>query len=180
MNHTKFLINSFWRDYFEEKCGLSFILGTHMRSITNTFFICWLFFLSGQCYGAEIDRIDFRLYLSYSGILSDPIEEHAELLNVIIGGGISGPSSSTLVDVIVSSDPGSYKKNAIVSFVVTNQLTGKVLSRQFNVLGVFSSEGKFHAAFWLPETGCTPLRLVATLRGTSKSKAVSLPFECGE
>jgi len=151
-----------------------------MRSIANTFFICWLFLLSGQCFGAEIDRIDLRLYLNHSGTLSDPIEEHAELWNVIIGGGISEPSSSTLVDVIVSSDPGSYKKNAVVSLVATNQRTGKVLSRQLKALGVFSSEGKFHAAFWLPETGCTPLRLVATLRGTSKSKAVSLPFECGE
>jgi hypothetical protein len=151
-----------------------------MRRIANTLIICWLCLLAGQCIGAEIDRIDLRLYLNHSGTLSDPIGDHAELWNAIIGGGIAEPSSSTLVDVIVSSDPGSYEKNAVVSFVATNQRTGKVLSRQVKTLGIFSSEGKFHAAFWLPETGCIPLHLVATLRGTAKSRAVTLPFECGE
>lgn len=151
-----------------------------MRRIGAFLIFFWFYWLSSQCLAAEIDRIDLRLYLNHSGSLSAPLEENAELWNVIIGGGISEPSSSTLVDVVVSADPGSYKKNMIVGLTVTNQRTGKVISRQSKTVGVFSSKGKFHAAFWLPETGCLPLRLVATLQGTTKSKAASLPFECGE
>lgn len=142
-----------------------------------TFPIAWCFFwLSSQCLAAEIDRIDLRLFMNHSGSLSAPLEEHAELWNVIIGGGMSEPSTSTLVDVIVSAEPGSYKKSTTVVLTVTNQRTGEVISRQSKSAGVFSSEGKFHAAFWLHETGCLPLRLVATLQGTTQSKTVSLPF----
>ena len=151
-----------------------------MRVIATTLISCWFCWISSQCLGAEIDHIDLRLYLSHSGSLSAPLEHKAELWNVIIGGGIPEPSTSTLVDVVVSAGPDTEKNSVVVNLVATNQRSGKVLLRQSKTVGVFSPEGKFHAAFWLSETGCVPLRLVATLKGTTKSKTVSLPFECGE
>ncbi len=155
-----------------------------MRHVVIVFALCLFSILGNICFGSEIDRIESRLYLNHSGVLSEPLDDHSELWNVIIGGGIVEPSSSsssssTLVDV-VSGDPGSYKKWAYVKLIVTNAHTGKIVSQQRKQLGIFSSEGQFHVAFWLLQTGCVPLHLVASLGDKTKSKVVTLPFQCGE
>jgi hypothetical protein len=137
--------------------------------------------LGNASFGAEIDRLDVRLYLNHSGTLSAPLDDRAELWNTIIGAGSAGePSTSTLVVVVVSSKRGSFVKNGVVTLVVANARSGKVMSRMTGRLGVFSSDGKFHAPFLLKDTGCVRLRLTAKTNNSGESKTVTVPFQCGE
>jgi hypothetical protein len=134
----------------------------------------------GVCLGAEIDRLDVRLFLNHSGTFSAPLDDRSELWNTIIGGGSVGePSTSTLVDVVVSSKPDSFKKNSYVTLVVTDASSEKIISKMTGRLGVFGSSGKFHAPFLLQDTGCIPLRLTAKVGG-SESRTVTVSFKCGE
>lgn len=135
--------------------------------------------LWSPCFGAEVNRIDVRLFLNHSGTLSAPLDDRAELWNTIIGAGGAGePSTSTLVDVVVSSKPGSFEKNGYVTLVAADAKSEKVISKMKERLGVFGSDGKFHAPFLLKDTGCVPLRLTASIGG--QSKTVTVPFRCGE
>ena len=129
---------------------------------------------------AQVDRIDVRLYYHHSGKLSEPIDDHSSLWNTIIGAGdAKEPSTSVLVDVIVKSTPDSFRPKTVVRLTVTSERSGKVISQQTKNVGVYSAEGKYHVGFWLPNTGCDPLRLVARVQG-GKDGAVHIPFKCGE
>jgi len=128
----------------------------------------------------QVDRIDVRLFYHHSGTFSEPIDKRTALWNTIIGAGdAKEPSSSLFVDVIVKGAPGSYKPKTVLRLTTTNEQTGKVIAKQIKEVGVLSAEGEYHLGFWLADTGCDPLRLVAGFRDGNQHK-VFVPFKCGE
>jgi len=127
----------------------------------------------------RVHAVEAHLYLQNSGALSRVIGPEMALWNTIIGEGDAGePSTSTLVDVIVEGAPGSFSARSEVKLVVSNSRTGKVKYRFTSHVGVLSRSGVSHIPFWLKETGCEPLKLVATVGNTKAETDVS--FACGE
>ena len=93
---------------------------------------------------------------------------------------LSEPSTSTLVKVLVTAPPGSYSKTASVSLSVATGNSGTRATVLRKRLGVFGPEGRQFVAFWLPDTGCQPVRLVATVTGSTVGVTQLLAFRCGE
>jgi hypothetical protein len=125
--------------------------------------------------------IEARLFYNHSGTLSKPVGPKTELWNAVIGeGGIAEPSNSTFIVVLVQGEPGSYEPKARVDQAVTDQSTGKLLQSHSAEVGVLNVEGKYRVGFWIPKTGCVPLRLRATVAGSKAAKTLTLPFACGE
>ena len=143
-----------------------------------------LFAAFGTCCASDeisIDRVEAKLFYSHTGTLSPPIAPTFALWNVIIGeGGASEPSDATLIDVVLKGTPGSYAPDASVDLVVSNAESGRVISRQSASVGVLSSAGEFHVAFWLAGTGCEPLAIEASLHGAKAATRIEVPFACGE
>lgn len=130
--------------------------------------------------GPNIERVEARLFYSHSGSLSAPITPDTALWNVIIGeGDASEPSESTLVDVILSGEPGDYPQG-VLDIVVTETRSGKVVLKRTSALGIFSAQGRFHVPVWLSDTGCTPLTVKASLRDGGSRASLDIPFHCGE
>ena len=129
----------------------------------------------------EVASIEARLFFNYSGTLSKPITAKTVLWNAIIGeGNISEPSNSTFVDVLVDGEPGSFKPGLRVELTVSDTSNGKILQTQVNEIGVLNASGKYHVGFWIPKTGCQPLRLRARIAGARTNKLATVPFSCGE
>ena len=128
-----------------------------------------------------VAKVEARLYYNYSGTLSKPITAKTVLWNAVVGeGNISEPSNSTFVDVTVTGEPGSFEPKARVNLVVTDQSTGRQLQAQSAEIGVLDTAGKYHVGFWIPKTGCVPLRLRASIAGSKAEKTLAVPFACGE
>jgi len=128
-----------------------------------------------------IASVEARLFYNYSGTLSKPITAKTVLWNAVVGeGNIAEPSNSTFVDVRVQGEPGAFVANSRVNLVVSDSATGKVLQDQTAEIGVLDTAGKYHAGFWIPKTGCVPLRLRASIVGSKAAKTIAVPFACGE
>ena len=130
-----------------------------------------------------ISAVRAQLFYSDRGTLSDDILSRSELSlwNTIIGeGSAGGPSNATLVTVELSGKAGSYERGLSVELVVT---AGKkpLLSKRV-APGVLNRAGHTYAAFWLYDTGCQQLTLVASIVGApdSAKKTATIPFQCGE
>jgi hypothetical protein len=127
------------------------------------------------------EAIEVRQFLQQTGTFSRPITESSELWNIIIGSDEElRPSSSTFVRVQVAGPPGSYNSRKSVSLTVTTkgrQRHRKILRKS---LGVFSDKGKQFVGFWLPDTGCQELTLVARVSSQSTATSTRIPFACGE
>jgi hypothetical protein len=152
------------------------------RQITGPFLVFCI--MTGPAVGAdrlEIESVNARLFLGHTGSLSAPLTAKDALWNTIVGeGNAREPSQSTLIDVMVKGAPGEFDPNWMIDLVVTNSRTGVVLSKLAQRAGVLSVNGEFHVAFWLAETGCVPLHIMATIRKTSQSKETNVGFACGE
>jgi hypothetical protein len=128
-----------------------------------------------------VAAMEARLYYNYSGTLSKPITSKTVLWNAVAGeGNISEPSNSTFIDVLVVGEPGSFDPKARIELVVTDASSGKTLQSQSAEIGVLNAAGKYHVGFWIPKTGCVPLRLRASITGSKAAKTLSVPFACGE
>jgi hypothetical protein len=68
----------------------------------------------------------------------------------------------------------------MIDLVVTNGRTGVAFNKFSQHAGVLSVNGEYHVAFWLAETGCEPLHIVATIRKTAQSNETNGGFACGE
>ena len=126
----------------------------------------------------------FGCSYKHTGTFSAPLTESSELWNIIIGSEDAEreerPSSSTFVTVQVSGPPGSYDRNNSVTLAVTAK--GKTVRKEVlrNKLGVFSNKGKQFVGFWLPNTGCEELHLVARVSASTSAVSTRIPFACGE
>ena len=128
-----------------------------------------------------VASVEARLFLNYSGTLSKPITAKTILWNAIIGeGNIPEPSNSTFVDVLVEGEPGSFTPDLRVELAVSDSSNGKVLQTQVNDVGTFNASGKYHVGFWIPKSGCQPLRMRSRIVGSKTFKTINVPFSCGE
>lgn len=103
--------------------------------------------------------------------------------NTIIGeGDAEAPSNSTLVLVEVAGNPSPNEAPAPRKVELTATIPRKPLFKRTVDIGLFGDGGKFYAAFWLYETGCQPVTLVARIIGQTQPSVVTrkIPFECGE
>ena len=136
---------------------------------------------SASAQAIALSEIEARLFLAHSGGWSEPLTEGQGLWNTVIGeGGAVEPSTSTLVKVAVVGPPNSFDRNASVFLAVTSLKSKATVLRSRQHLGVFSQSGRQYVAFWLPNTGCEPLRLSASISGSSQKVARTIPFACGE
>ncbi|MEK6337051.1 MAG: hypothetical protein AABM67_19180 [Acidobacteriota bacterium] len=103
--------------------------------------------------------------------------------NTIIGeGDAKAPSNSTLVLVEVAGNPSPNETAPTRKVELTATIPRKPVFKRTVDIGLFGDGGKFYAAFWLYETGCEPVTLVARIIGQTPSSVVTrkIPFECGE
>lgn len=131
--------------------------------------------------GGEVASIEVRLFLAHTGTFSEPIHEGTTLWNAVIGeAGLNEPSSSTFVKIQIQGTPKTYAKGQSVELKVTPEGPKRSTTRQLVQLGLFDSEGKQYVGFWLSNTGCTSLRLTASVVGSGRSVQQLIPFKCGE
>lgn len=131
----------------------------------------------------RITAVRAQLFYSDRGTFSGDVlaPPGKTLWNTVIGEGESGgPSTSTLVVVEVTGAPGSYEPDRSVELVATAE--GKTVHRGTAQSAVLNTRGRMYAGFWLPDTGCKPIRLVARLRGQTPASETrkEIPFDCGE
>jgi hypothetical protein len=131
------------------------------------------------------------LFFNDTGGFSRAIPENALLWNTIIGEGWAGLSSdATLIRVVVTGQPASYAPKRAVHLVVREGRPlqaggfrwGAVLQSRTGQLSGFTSGGRTTVAFWIPDSGCTPLQVTATLVGQAPRSVMTrvIPFACGE
>jgi hypothetical protein len=137
--------------------------------------------------GYEISSIRAYLYHEDSGTLSsqDIIAlPKGSLWNTIIGEGAAGsPSHATMVVVEISGKPGSYEPKRKVELIAYERGKNKILKlKKTYDIGVLSSQGRYLAAFWLYDTGCAPIEILAQIIGQPSVSKVEkqIDFECGE
>lgn len=132
----------------------------------------------------KITGIQAKLFYDSNGTFSRDVMAAPAFTfwNTVIGeGDAEAPSSATLVLVEVSGPGGTAGEGARkVSLTVT--AGKKVMLNRTSAIGLFTTEGKFYAAFWIYDTGCQPLKLTAKITGQSPvaSKTATIPFACGE
>jgi len=95
-------------------------------------------------------------------------------------------STSVLVIVEVSGYPGRQQLEFVARYIPWNKESGAVTVRKLMPidisLEVGMSSGKHYAGFWLDQTGCHPVQLLARVIGpkeTAREKKV-IKFGCGE
>lgn len=128
----------------------------------------------------KIADIKIRLFFHHSGTFSDKITGKEELWNTSIGEGWARePSTAILVDITVKGLE-KFDDPEIVELTVKNAESKKIISTQSQPVGVMSKSGQYHVPFWLTDTGCEPLQLIAAIQGTSEKREAVIPFACGE
>jgi hypothetical protein len=103
--------------------------------------------------------------------------------NTIIGeGDAESPSNSTLILVEVTGNPSPNETAPSRKVELTATIPRNLPFKRTVDIGLFGDGGKFYAAFWLYETGCQPVTLVARVIGQRQPSVVTrkIPFECGE
>jgi hypothetical protein len=103
-----------------------------------------------------------------------------QLYNVFIGeGSAKSPSASTMVVVEVAGPPGgdNFSKVRLVA-----RENGRVKLDRTVAVEELGRAGRSFVAFWLYDTGASPIKLSATLLGQSPSRSIekTLPFQTGE
>ncbi len=157
-----------------------------------------LLFVSVFALAAEpltITGVQAKLFFEGKGTFSADVlnTPGIALWNTQIGEGAAGaPSHSTLVLVQISGPAGTTEHGRKVHFTAqykagTVNARGVAESRLVQInesasIGSFGSDGKSYAAFWLYDTGCTPVSITAQIAGQPNVPVVSrtIPFRCGE
>lgn len=127
----------------------------------------------------EINDIKSYLFQQHTGSFLPALSENKDLWNVIIGEkGISEPTSSLFVDVVITGKANSFFKNQKVKLIVRDIDSRRVLYNFTATEGSFGANGVGHVGFWLPSVGCESLTIKAII--LKNSKTINLPFKCGE
>ena len=133
----------------------------------------------------KVTRIQAKLFYYDKGTFSrDVLAKPAfTFWNTIIGeGDAEGPSDSTLVLVEVSGKVAETEVSPTRKVELTALAGEKVILKRTVDVGMFNEQNKFLAAFWLYDTGCTPVKLNARIIGQSQPASMTkiIPFACGE
>ena len=91
-----------------------------------------------------------------------------------------GQSTATLVVIEITGRPDAYVPTRQVSLIATADR--RALLTKTLAIGRPGEDGKFHAAFWLYDTGCAPIVLKARLLGQPEDSAIqkTINFKCGD
>jgi hypothetical protein len=137
--------------------------------------------LSATPAALAISGIRAQLFHHGTATLSDDLLARPKLAlwNTPIGAGdAKAPSNATFVVVEVSGPASRYVAGGVQLTVSTGERT---VLRRTQELGVLNAQGKTFVGFWIYNTGCEPLQLVAQLvRSGAPDRRAAIPFECGE
>lgn len=126
----------------------------------------------------RITALKAMLFYGHTGPFSADVfgPSAPTLQNVTTG---DGQSTATLVVVESTGQPDSYAPNRRLGLSATAR--GRVLLNKTVELGRPGDDGKFYSAFWLYDTGCMPVSIVARLIGQSDASMVknTINFKCG-
>ncbi|HEY2861861.1 MAG TPA: hypothetical protein VGJ21_25905 [Terracidiphilus sp.] len=126
---------------------------------------------------SKIVSVTAKLYYSDSGTFSANILDKPDLSlwNTIIGeGAAGGPSEATLIEVEVDGD---RKRNGDRLSITVQQKGKAAITRHAAVY--FKENGKYFAAIWLYDSGCSPVTITAQL-GDQPVIRKTIDFQCGE
>ena len=134
---------------------------------------------------APYSIVSMKAYLYYSsdGSLSENVidNKNFSLFNVVIGeGSARGPSTSTMVVVELKGTPGAFAAKRTIEFVAT--CGGRTLLKKSAPIGLIGEKGRYFEAFWLYDTGISPVKLSAKIAGQLKSSSIekTINFQGGE
>ena len=142
----------------------------------------------------KVIGIQAKLFFEGTGTFSGDVlaDRAVSLWNTPIGEGSAGaPSSSTLILVEVTGPPNTTEHERRVSFTANYKsgivnADGKAEMRNVGIkqvvsIGHFGQSGKSYVAFWLYDTGCTPVSVSAKITGQSQTPMEkTIVFRCGE
>lgn len=127
----------------------------------------------------RITAVKAMLFYGQTGTFSPDLfgSSAPTLQNVRTG---EGQATATLVLVEITGRPDTYAPTRKIAFTATagrRALLTKTLD-----LGRPGEDGKFHTAFWLYDTGCTPVMLKTRIVGQAEDSAVqkTINFKCGD
>lgn len=127
----------------------------------------------------RITALKAMLFYGQTGTFSPDLFGPATpiLQNVPTG---AGQATATLVVVEVTGRPDAYAPARKLVFTAT--AARRPLLTKTLAIGRPSEDGKFYVAFWLYDTGCTPVVLKAQIVGQAQDSALqkTLNFKCGD
>ena len=130
-----------------------------------------------------VTGIEAKLFYSNSGRFSANILDNPKIVlhNAIIGeGGVEGPSDNTLLIVRIQGPARGELEGLRLRMVATTS-EDTLTDREIDV-GSMNTAGNYYAAYWLYDTGCEPVTVVAQLTHGSETqrKIAVIPFQCSE
>jgi hypothetical protein len=127
----------------------------------------------------RVTAVRAMLFYGQTGTFSDDLfgPSAPTLQNVTTG---EGQSTAVLVIVEITGLPDSYAPNRRIELTATTR--DRVLLSRRVPPGRPGDDGKFHAGFWLYDTGCTPVTLDTRVSGQSENSEVrkTINFKCGD
>lgn len=131
-------------------------------------------------------KIEARLFGSKTGKLSADVlgADGPPLGNVVMG---DDASTSTFVVVHVAGPPLLPPETTVRLVAQEAPADGApaktILDQQTQVTAAAASKSDFYVGFWLPDTGCAPIKLEAALQTGGQADATAtanLDFTCNE
>jgi hypothetical protein len=131
----------------------------------------------------QLVSVRVQLFLTDRGTFSENIAGRNDLAlrNVVIGAGdTGGASNATLVIAEVSGTAASFEASRKV--LLTVRAGKRLVLRRAQSVPVLNSQGRGYLGFWVYDTGCEPLKIIAEITGQVgvSRKSVEVPFVCGE
>ena len=137
--------------------------------------------------GPRIVGIEARLFFPQSATFSpDVLHQKGNgtivLYDVVAGGALNEPSTSTLVLVRIEGSPAAFVAQPRVQLTVTTAASGRVVLQRTAPIDILDGHGRTTVPYWLYDTGCEPLTLTARLIDAKVSPPLTehLEFHCGE
>jgi hypothetical protein len=127
----------------------------------------------------RITELKAMLFYGQTGTFSPDLfgPSAPTLQNVRTG---EGQATATLIVIEITGRPDTYVLTRKIAFTAT--VARRALLTKTLELGRPGEDGKFYTAFWLYDTGCTPIMLKARIVGQTENSTVqkTINFRCGD